>query len=199
MCEGCCCRGGRGFGNNGVPGQVCEGSAAARRGTLERSRGKEVGPWGLGEDGLCQSRDGGPGVSPTAQGQGYLQAGRAGGWGFESALSPWELSHRTLSPILIDSGGRRTGANGHWLLLFLRRSSSVFWTSKGTLNKQSGWLISVCFVTLDLGVFARSFLSPFPLLTASVSSAVFEFHPLRVGSFLFKQLIIGREFNSFSL
>lgn len=92
-----------GIGNNGVPGGGRSGASGRgvghRRarvsfGTQELFRGKEMGDHGgFVGIGMCQFRDGGPGFSAPPF--------RAGGWGFESALTSWEPSYRALSLIRI--------------------------------------------------------------------------------------------------
>ena len=86
-----------GIGDNGFPGRVGAGSAAAGRacplGPESAPEARRWGHGGLGEDGVRQSRDGGPGLRAPPL--------TAGGWALESALTSWEPFHRTLSLIRI--------------------------------------------------------------------------------------------------
>ena len=128
------------IGDNGVPGRVGAGSAAAGPGCpLGPGSAPEARRWAhgvLGEDGVRQFGDGGPGLRAPPL--------RAGGWGLESELTPWEPFRCTLG--FSDSGAQRTGPNGP--LLCSRRLLPISWISDQNLNKQSDWLITVCFVAL---------------------------------------------------
>lgn len=116
----------RGSGRVGASGPPQGEGVPWDSGALQRQ--EKGGPWRFfGEDGVCQFRDGGPGVSAPPF--------RAGEWGFESTLTPHPRgtlpSHPQLHPDSL-----RTGTNGHLTLLFLGHSLPVAWTSEQILNKQ---------------------------------------------------------------